>query len=87
MENIEGIINEWDPIDLFPLAPIDEYKLEIEMIKKMISISPKITVEQLAVEVHNIFERRFGNDVFMKDLTECNDIAVLILKLSQQSPL
>lgn len=81
MENIQSIINEWDPIDLFPLAPIDEYKGEIEMIKKTISKCPQITIEQLAVEIHNIFERRFGNDVFMKDITECKVIAVNILKL------
>lgn len=87
MKSIDGIINEWDPIDLFPLAPLDEYIREIEMIEKTLSISSKITEEQLAVEVHSIFVKRFGNDVFIKDLRECKGIAVKILKLVQQPPL
>lgn len=29
---IMSIINEWDPIDLFPMAPINEYDSEIEKI-------------------------------------------------------
>jgi len=32
-EIITEIINEWDPIDLFPFAPQDEYKKEIDFNK------------------------------------------------------
>ncbi|EAD8591252.1 DUF1871 domain-containing protein, partial [Listeria monocytogenes] len=28
-EKVEKIINDWDPIELFPLAPKDEYSQEI----------------------------------------------------------
>ncbi|EAC2694899.1 DUF1871 domain-containing protein, partial [Listeria monocytogenes] len=31
-EKVEKIINDWDPIELFPLAPKDEYSQEINKI-------------------------------------------------------
>ena len=79
MEKISDIINDWDPIDLFPLAPSDEYSREIEMIKKIFSIIPNITPEKLGTEIHNIFVRRFGEDVFTRNLSESNSIALKII--------
>ena len=32
MEKITEIINEWDPIELFPMAPKDEYIEEVKLI-------------------------------------------------------
>lgn len=79
MKKISEIINEWDRIDLFPLAPIDEYTREIEMVEKIFSITPNITPEKLGTEIHNIFVRRFGEDVFTKNLRECDAIAIKII--------
>ena len=42
-QNIADIINEWDPIDLFPMAPRDEYVKEIERIKCIISNKSSIS--------------------------------------------
>ena len=80
MRNVEKIINEWDPIELFPLAPIDEYEREIELINKILITNPQISAEKLAMEIYMIFEKRFGNDIFLKGLTECEGIAANILK-------
>ena len=79
-QNIADIINEWDPIDLFPMAPRDEYVKEIERIKCIISNKSSISTNELAMEIHNLFTARFGNDVFLKELSDCYNIAKLILQ-------
>ena len=57
-QNIADIINEWDPIDLFPMAPRDEYVKEIERIKCIISNKSSISTNELAMEIHNLFTAR-----------------------------
>ena len=36
MNNVRNIINEWDPIGLFPYAPKDEYDAEIMAIEEIL---------------------------------------------------
>ncbi|MCT0015474.1 DUF1871 family protein [Lactococcus lactis subsp. lactis] len=62
---IENIINEWDPIDLFPFAPNDEYKREIEKISEL--LTPDIDLEELAMKIKQIFVDSFGEDMFFRD--------------------
>ncbi|HCJ4337990.1 TPA: DUF1871 domain-containing protein, partial [Listeria innocua] len=47
-EKVEKIINDWDPIELFPLAPKDEYSQEINKIISIVIENPKIDVNVLA---------------------------------------
>ena len=49
------------------------------MVEKIFSITPNITPEKLGTEIHNIFVRRFGEDVFTKNLRECDAIAIKII--------
>jgi len=77
---ITKIINEWDPIDLFPLAPEDEYTIEIETINKIINDNTEISVENLATEIHQLFTKRFGNDVYFREQKECLKVATEILE-------
>ena len=75
---ITDIINEWDPIDLFPFAPQDEYKCEINSIINLISYTTNIN--DIAIGIHSIFTKSFGDDVFKKSLLDCMEIAKSIQK-------
>lgn len=76
-ENVAKIINNWDPIDLFPCSPKDEYEVEIDLISKLLGESTDL--EYLANSISAIFTRRFGDDVFTRGYNECLDIAHKIL--------
>ncbi|MDF2884630.1 MAG: hypothetical protein K0R54_5199 [Clostridiaceae bacterium] len=76
---IRTIINDWDPIGLFPMAPGDEYISEIEKIQEVLKLNNYITIEQLAFEINNIFLKAFGDDVYTKSLNECKKIAAEII--------
>ena len=75
---ITKIINNWDPIDLLPFCPEDEYEQEIKMVKAYLNES--ITVDKLAERIFYVFSSQFGDDVFLKDIEECRRIARQILK-------
>lgn len=76
---IMSIINEWDPIDLFPMAPINEYDSEIEKILFFLKSKKNITISQLQLEINKIFISSFGNDIYKSSLEECKTIAIKIL--------
>lgn len=77
---ITKIINEWDPIDLFPMAPKDEYVREIESLNKIVHDNTEIFVDDLAIEIHQLFTKRFGSDVYLREQKECLKVADKILK-------
>lgn len=80
MENeVTVIINEWDPIGLFPGAPLDEYYDEIQQI--LLFLDTNKTVEELSKRIKDIFENSFNSTVFDKSENECNEIAKKIMKL------
>lgn len=37
-DKIRDVINHWDPINLFPLSPKDEYEFEILQIENLLSL-------------------------------------------------
>lgn len=76
-EKVAIIINDWDPIDLFPYTPKDEYEAEINLISKILDESTDL--EHLANSISTVFTRRFGDDVFTKKYNECFYIAQKIL--------
>lgn len=80
-QRVKQVINKWDPIDLFPMAPEDEYIKEIEIIENIIRKNKQISQEELAFEIHRIFSNRFGSDVFTRKNDECVKIACKILEL------
>lgn len=77
---ITKIINEWDPIDLFPMAPEDEYIREIESIDKIVHDNTEISVDNLATDIHQLFTKRFGSDVYLREQIECLKVATEILE-------
>jgi len=80
-EKIMEIINDWDPIDLIPPAPLDEYSDEVEDIYEYISRNACVSCEELAQKISMVFERTFTADLFKKDISECKEVAQRILKL------
>ncbi|HAA6561299.1 TPA_asm: DUF1871 domain-containing protein, partial [Listeria monocytogenes] len=54
-EKVEKIINDWDPIELFPLAPKDEYSQEINKIISIVQENPNIDMNVLAKGIRKIF--------------------------------
>ncbi|MDI3486310.1 MAG: hypothetical protein PWQ50_1530 [Methanolobus sp.] len=80
---IQGAINNWDPVGLFPYAPPDEYDSEIfeisEFIDRMVQ-KGDIEENELASRICEVFSRSFGNDVFKAELGECLDVARKIKK-------
>ncbi|WP_026892176.1 DUF1871 family protein [Lacrimispora aerotolerans] len=76
-EKVAKIINDWDPIDLFPYSPKDEYEMEIDLISKLLDESTDL--EHIANCISTVFTSRFGDDVFTKKYNECFNIAKKIL--------
>ena len=74
------IVNEWDPINLFPMAPADEYNLEIKKIQRVLETNSNITLEHLGDEINKIFLTTFGDDVYTSSIEECKNIAKRIIK-------
>lgn len=79
MNEIGNLINAWDPIDFFPLAPQDEYINEIREIEKYIHDNASIDTETLAKGINTIFKKSFGDDVYIEDMGACRCIAQKIL--------
>lgn len=78
-DRVEEVINEWDPIELLPLFPKQEYRDEILEILELLNKTHDI--DGIANGINNIFINAFGDDVFKKDKNECIKIAKQIVSL------
>ncbi|PRA03861.1 MULTISPECIES: DUF1871 family protein [Paenibacillus] len=81
---VKKIIDEWDPLDLFPYAPEDEYEEEIKKIEEYIR-NASLDKDTLAKEIYTMFRRRFGSDIFTESLESCITIANKILDTSHDN--
>ena len=79
MDIVKNIINGWDPVNLFPFAPSDEYHTEIEEIE--ILLQSTNDYKQFAEGISDIFKQSFGAEAFQKTKYECELIAKKILLL------
>ncbi len=77
---VSEIINDWDPIELFPYAPSDEYSCEVALINDFLDKFEHGVKLDLGYEIFQVFTKSFG-DVFERDQDECNAIADKIIKL------
>lgn len=75
MEKITKIINDWDPIGFFPMAPEDEYENEIKDICEYIHSNQNLQIETLAEAINKIFVEAFGVDVYDENLEQCALVA------------
>ena len=79
IESVREIINDWDPIGLFPMAPDDEYEDEIKKIYEYILDNTDIGKKELATFISNTFIELFGIDSFTASDIDCLSIAEQIL--------
>lgn len=79
MEKITKIINDWDPIGFFPMAPKDEYVNEIKKIYEYVHTNQNLQIRTLAEKINKIFVETFGADVYDEDLEQCMLVAERIL--------
>lgn len=77
MNIVKEIIDKWDPIDLLPFAPSDEYEAEIKKIEQFVENGCDINT--LSERIYQVFLVAFGEDVFKKNKEECMKIARTIL--------
>ncbi|MEM1485862.1 hypothetical protein V6615_13470 [Oscillospiraceae bacterium PP1C4] len=81
--NIKKIIDDWDPVELLIThAPPDEYDGETKEIFASLHISDSINVHIVSKIIFDTFSKRFGSDVFTKNLKECEIIAKKIILFS-----
>lgn len=80
MERITEIINDWDPIGFFPMAPKDEYFNEIRKIYEYVMSNKNLQIQLLAQTINRIFVETFGSDVYTEDMDKCMQVAEKILK-------
>lgn len=71
---IKMAIDEWNPYDLLPCAPSDEFDGEIMMIAAKIKVDDP--VDTIAEIVSNIFSRQFGHQGF--HVENCQGVAAKI---------
>ena len=81
MEKIMEIINEWDPIGFFPMAPKDEYINEIEKIYKYMCSNQDLQVDKLAKEINEMFILSFGSDIYIENMENYKSVAEKILSI------
>lgn len=84
VERITQIINDWDPIGFFPMAPKDEYINEIKKISEFVCSNHNLQVQPLAQAINKIFIETFGTDVYNEDLEQCTVIAKRILNVERK---
>ena len=71
---IKLAIDEWNPYDLLPCAPSDEFDEESRMIAAKIKVDD--TVDTIAEIVSDIFSRQFDPQDFLVE--DCQDVAANI---------
>ena len=87
MSHVKEIIDRWDPAELFPWCPEDEYSSEIAEIRRMLSRIPETDrllyapekTRELGEAICDLFRASFGEEVFQKTIPECIEIAGLLL--------
>ena len=80
ISKIKEIIIAWDPIDLICSgAPDNEYDYEISQIAN--SINDKITINNLAKKIYEVFSDSFGKDTFNNSFNDCLEIAIKCLNV------
>ena len=72
---IKKEIDKWDPINLLPHAPSDEYDIESrEILSKF-----QYDIEQNGMVMYEVFSKAFGT-TFTKNVNECINISKKIMK-------
>lgn len=76
--SVELVINSWDPINLLPYAPDDEYHSEITAV--IDALTKCDDVDDLTDRIIEIFSNSFGI-TFVSSRKECSDVARQLLSI------
>lgn len=79
MEKLVEIINAWDPIGVFPMAPKDEYSNEINQISEYLNNAQSVNIENLAKVINEVFINAFGTEVYVENVEKCKGVAEKIV--------
>lgn len=79
LEKVRNAINEWDPLELFPYAPKDEYSLEIKELVRFLENTQNCSIDYLGNKIYELFLRTLGTDVFNQSVEDCLEVAKKIL--------
>lgn len=83
MDFVRNIINEWDPIHLFPMAPEDEYEDEIAQIYYLLR-KGKMSIESIEEGIEKIFVKSFGKELFYTFTSKyrCREVAEKLYQIT-----
>lgn len=76
---IRTLLDIWDPLMLFPLAPDDEYENEVEKVCEYMNLDDT-TVEDLGAHIYYVYKNAFGS-TFNYSQNDCNWIAKKIIHI------
>ncbi len=77
-EYICSLFYEWDPVFLKEACvPEDEYSIEANII--LTYLNDKITIEDLASSIYEVFNEQFNPNTMTLKISDCLSIANLIL--------
>jgi hypothetical protein len=76
MDKVIKIINEWNPVEIYPLLEDEYYTQSL----KIFEVAKKsYSVEDLTKEIFDVFKQSFGKE-FNRSIDECEMIAKEIMK-------
>lgn len=70
----------WDPVGLFPFAPIDEYNIEIENVINQIKEQDSLSAQIISKIICLIYNESFG-DIFCSTEEECMWVAERVFEI------
>lgn len=83
MERITEIINDWDPIGFFSMAPKDEYINEIKKINEFVCSNYSLQVHTLAQEIKYL-QKHLERMFMMKTWSNVQKLQKRILKVGME---
>jgi len=78
-EKVTEIINEWDPLELLPFAPKDEYSFEVNELLSFLESKNSHSTNFLGKKIYEVFLEALGENVFTCTIEDCNKIATKII--------
>ncbi|AZH28724.1 DUF1871 family protein [Paenibacillus sp. M-152] len=78
-DDIVQMINEWNPIEIYPLLE-DEYYSEIHKIHE--KSKETNSIRELAKQIHSVFAQSFKKE-FDKSIEDCQSIAEKIMNITK----
>ncbi len=78
-EKIKVIINNFDPLEVLPYAPDDEYDFEVDKISKYFIENENCTYKHLGKFIYNLFMEQLTESAFFHTLEQCEEVAKSIL--------